>query len=128
MPYFLDLADTANYYDKVMSLATSSLSLISNPQSILRYESLVTQFEFSMRALIEFLDLEWSESIMEYRENALKRHISTPSYQQVVKPLYTKSIGRWRNYQTQMEPTLHSIGKWIEYFSYSDNESSAKKS
>jgi tetratricopeptide (TPR) repeat protein len=121
MPYFLTLADTTNYYDKVMSLATETLKVIDNPQSVLRYETLVSQFEDSMRALIEFLGLEWSESIMDYRVNALSRHISTPSYQQVVKPLYTKSIGRWRNYQAHIESSLPALNQWIEYFSYTDN-------
>jgi len=118
MPYFLDLQQTADYYDAAMSLAQYSLKQISNPVFFQRYENLVTDFRPAMQATLEFLELPWNESILEYRQNAQNRVIDTPSYQQVVRPLYQDSIARWRYFPAPMEPLQSRLGPWIEFFDY----------
>jgi tetratricopeptide (TPR) repeat protein len=121
MPYFLDLAETAKYYDQVMRLADESLKAISNPVHTMRYEDLVTGFEVQMKAAVGFLGLAWEEGVLDYRNKARSRQIDTPSYQQVTQPLYTRSIGRWRNYAVQMEPHQPRLGQWVERFGYSSD-------
>jgi tetratricopeptide (TPR) repeat protein len=118
MPYFLDLQQTAIYYDTVMSLARQSLSLISNPVCLQRYESLVGEFEASMRSVLQFLDLPWSEEIHQYRQKAQQKIIDTPSYQQVTQPLYREAIGRWRHFPAQTELMQPLLGRWIDHFDY----------
>ncbi len=118
MPYFLDLMDTARYYDQLMRLATSSLDAISNPRHTIRYEQLVDDFTGQMQPLISFLGLDWDERVMNYRQQ-LQQHIATPSYHQVAQPLYTRSIGRWKNYQQQMEPAQAFLTPWVARFGYS---------
>jgi hypothetical protein len=118
MPYFLDLEQTAHYYHAVMSLTQQSLELVSNPLLVQRYESLVTEFEPSMRRIIDFLGMDWHRDILEYRQKALLRIIDTPSYQQVTQPLYRNSIGKWRNFSGQMEPVQGLLGQWVEHFDY----------
>ena len=93
---------------------------ISNPVHEVRYESLVGTYEGTMRRLVDFLGLDWSADVLQYRQGALNRTIYTPSYQQVVQPLYTRSIGRWRNFRTQAEPHLAPLSQWVEYFAYDD--------
>ena len=44
--------------------------------------------------------------------------LNTPSYNQVSQPLYTKSIGRWKNYQDQFQDISPILDKWIQKFSY----------
>jgi tetratricopeptide (TPR) repeat protein len=118
MPYFLDLRQTAVYYDAVMGLARQSLAMISNPVMQLCYESLVADFEPSIRAVLQFLGLPWSEEIHQYRQKAMQKVIDTPSYQQVTRPLYQESIGRWRHFSLQMEPVQTLLGPWVQYFGY----------
>ncbi len=120
MPYFLDLQQTAHYYAAAMSLARDSLQQISNPVFFQGYEKLVMDFEPSMRAILDFLDLPWSEEILQYRQKAQQRFIDTPSYQQVTRPLYPDSIGRWRQFSAQMEPLAEQLGPWIKHFGYPD--------
>lgn len=124
MPYFLDLGDTARYYDAVMTLATETLAQVGNPVQSLRYEDLVGDFERQVRALIAFLGLEWRDEVLDYRRRARDRIIDTPSYQQVVKPLYTTSIGRWRHYRDAMEPVREILGPWVQRFGYAAREGS----
>jgi hypothetical protein len=118
MPYFLDLQQTAEYYSAAMLLARQSMDQISNPVFFQRYENLVTDFEPSMRAILDFLELPWSDEIRLYRQKAQQRSIDTPSYQQVTRPLYSDAIGRWRHFSEQMEPLDRSLGPWIEHFGY----------
>ena len=55
----------------------------------------------------------------EYYKTAEKRGIiNTPSYNQVNQPLYTKSIGRWKNYQNQFQNITTSLEEWTKYFNY----------
>lgn len=121
MPYFLDLKDTVSYYDLVMSLATDTAREITNPMITVRYEDLVREFEPTMRRLMEFLGLTWDAEILNYRQKAQTRAISTPSYQQVIQPLYLGSIGRWHNYRQRVEPEFRSLGQWVAYFGYAAN-------
>ena len=118
MPYFLDLQQTADYYDAVMSLARQSLALISNPVYLQRYESLVEEFEAGMHSVLQFLGLSWSEEILHYRQKAQQKIIDTPSYQQVTQPLYREAIGRWRHFPAQVELMRPRLGRWIEHFDY----------
>jgi hypothetical protein len=53
-----------------------------------------------VRQLFQFLDLPWDEEVLNYRQNAFNRgFINTPSYSQVVKPVYKEACYRqsvWR--------------------------------
>ncbi|MEJ8569729.1 tetratricopeptide repeat-containing sulfotransferase family protein [Elongatibacter sediminis] len=118
MPYFLDLRDTATYYDTVMRLAWLSRERISNPVHEIRYETVVRDLEGSAREMLSFLGLEFSSEVLAYRRQARDRTIDTPSYQQVVQPLYTRSIGRWRHYRQHLTPVLPSLTPWAERLTY----------
>ncbi len=54
-------------------------------------------FDNSIKKLLEFLNLEWDEKVKKFYTTANKRGIiSTPSYNHVNKPIYKKSINRWK--------------------------------
>ena len=101
-----------------MRLATRSFELISNPCHTLQYENLVRNLEPTMQAVVKFLGIEWNDAVLEYRELASRKVIHTPSYQQVVRPLYSDSINRWQRYRGEMEPQLSVLGQWAVRFGY----------
>ncbi|MGH7058416.1 MAG: hypothetical protein ACREFZ_11195, partial [Acetobacteraceae bacterium] len=70
------------------------------------------------RGLCGFLDLAWDPAMLRFQDTARRRHISTPSYQQVVKPLYKSARGRWRNYQAHLQPFLPQLEPFLERFDY----------
>jgi len=119
MPYFLDLRDTVNYYNQVMKLAIDTKGVIANPHMTVQYERMVSNFEGVLRELIAFLGAEWTPEVLDYRQKSQERVISTPSYQQVGLPLYTRSIGRWRHFREQAETELSNLSQWVDYFGYS---------
>jgi tetratricopeptide (TPR) repeat protein len=114
----LTLEGAAAYYDAVMRLSGIYRELLPLPQHLVRYESLVDDFEGSGRAACDFLGLEWDEGLRDFAAKARTRGISTPSAAQVARGLNREGQGAWRRYQAQMAPVLPVLRPWIEAFGY----------
>jgi Tfp pilus assembly protein PilF len=112
----LQIDDAALYYDASMRAACFSGSKLSICHT--RYEDMVADWKAESRRILAFLDVEWEDNIAHYREQALKKRINTPSASQVVRPIYTSSIGKWREYQTQIEEILPVIERWVSHWGY----------
>ncbi len=65
------------------------------------YESLVTNLESEVRAMAAFLQLEFETGMLQPHRQ--QRAVTTASNLQVRKPVYTSSIGNWKNYKTQLQ-------------------------
>lgn len=61
------------------------------------YEVLTSGSEPEIKRLLEFCGLQWEDGCS--RPEANKRSVSTPSAWQVRQPIYSSSVGRWRNYE-----------------------------
>ena len=118
MPYFLDLDDTARYYDSVARLLASTLDRLPVRVHEVRYEDLVTDLPASVRGVLDFLDLPWDDQVLSYRERLAGQRIATPSYGQVAQPLYTRSIGRWRHYSDHLEGPFAPLEPWVRALGY----------
>jgi hypothetical protein len=66
------------------------------------YEDLVSNQERISREIISFCDLSWNDACLSFYEN--DRVVLTASHRQVRQPIYSSSIGRWRNYAAFLEP------------------------
>jgi len=76
------------------------------PQKIHRvsYESLVTDLESEARAMSDFLQLEFEPAMLQPHQQ--QRAVKTASNLQVRRPVYSSSIGNWKNYQTQLQGVI----------------------
>lgn len=84
-----------------------------------RYEDLVTDAPERTRRIAEFLGLDNADSMLEFAARAREKgFIKTPSYTQVIEPIYGKSIGRWQRYQKYFEPVLPILRPMLDYWSY----------
>ena len=72
------------------------------------YEALVGNQEEMSRKIIDFCNLEWDQNCLEFYRN--ERAVQTASRVQVRKPIYNKSIGRWKYFETE----LSKIPGWTE--------------
>jgi hypothetical protein len=69
--------------------------------------------------LLNFLELDWEDELENYQQTALNRGIiSTPSYSQVVQPLYKTASNRWVKYQDSLKKYFIKIEKWTTKFGY----------
>jgi tetratricopeptide (TPR) repeat protein len=64
------------------------------------YESVVSDPASALPGLVRFLGLEWDEACTRFHES--RRTVRTLSYDQVNRPLYGTSAGRWRNYERHL--------------------------
>ena len=118
MVRFSTLADTAALYAQVMDLWRRYAQVLPLAVHAVRYEDLVADLEGEARRVLTFLDLPWDDAILEYADRARGRAISTPSYHQVVQPIYKTSVDRWARYRKQLEPLLPLLAPSIEAFGY----------
>jgi len=76
------------------------------------YENLVADLESESRRLIEFLGLDWEPACLEFHRT--ERTIATVSHWQVRQPLYSNSVGRWRNYEKHLAPLFAALNDSTE--------------
>ncbi len=71
------------------------------------YEATVSDLEPNARALIRFLDLPWEDACLRFHEQM--QAVATASAVQVREPVHTRSVGRWRRYEQQLQPMLATL-------------------
>ena len=118
MVQFLDLSSTTKYYTTVMGFwleykEKSKLDWIES-----RYEDIVSDLEQSTSRLCDFLQLEKNNAADKFYQQAADRVISTPSYQDVTKPVYQRAVGRWQHYVRHLEPYFSELDPFIQAFGY----------
>ena len=119
MSNFLTLEDTAYMYDLVMRLFKIYKTKFNFNFREIKYENIVTNFNNEINSLLKFLEIPWNDSVLNYQKTANERErIFTPSYDQVIKPLYTKSIGRWTKYKSKFSKVYPTLEPWIKEFNY----------
>ena len=119
MMNFLNLENSAILYKKTMELWHQYMSIFNINYIQIKYEDLIENFEKNIKTIIKFLDLNWDKSLLDYRETAIKRgKIATPSYHQVVQPIYKHANKRWERYKkylVNIEPILIDLVKKYKY-------------
>jgi hypothetical protein len=115
---FLKLETAVSYYHQVMSLAKTYIDTLSIPVHLIRYESVIADFDGQIGGLLAFLDLPWEDGVRDYRTVARQRRISTPSARDVTRPLYSTSIGKWQRYQDLIDDRFEPLETWVEHWGY----------
>ena len=106
-PFSYDLDELAEYYLGYRQLMTHWHQCMPGKILDVSYEGLVADFEPQCRRLISYCGLEWQQSCLMFHEN--KAPSMTASLAQVRSPVYSSSIGRWRNYPEQLKPLYERL-------------------
>ena len=86
---------------------------------IIKYEDLISNFNHETERMLVFLGVNWEQNIKNYKKLLFKKErIRTPSYNQVIQPLYSSSINKWKNYEKELSHIRPIVQKWITYFNY----------
>jgi tetratricopeptide (TPR) repeat protein len=102
-----DLNHTAHFYGQYRRLMRHWHETVDVPILEVCYEQLVTDAENEARRMVDFLGLPWDDRCLRFHES--KRPVTTSSMQQVRRPLYQSSIGRWRRYERH----LVALDRWF---------------
>jgi tetratricopeptide (TPR) repeat protein len=84
-----------------------------------RYEDMVSDTKKEGRRVTEFLGLRWHKNQEVFFDAAKKRRLYAPTYHDVTKPIYSTSVGRWRNYEKYLKPVLPILEPYCRVFGYS---------
>ncbi len=63
----------------------------------LSYENLVSDIETETRSLLNYCDLPWEASCLDFHKS--RRSVKTASLGQVRRALFRDGVGRWENYR-----------------------------
>ncbi|MGH8496473.1 MAG: tetratricopeptide repeat-containing sulfotransferase family protein [Gammaproteobacteria bacterium] len=107
LPFSYDLGDIGAYYREYERLMSHWRKVSGLPMLDVVYEDLVTDFERSGRALVEFAGLDWHPGCLSFHE--IDRPIATMSHAQVRMPVYSTSIGRHRHYERHLGPLKDAL-------------------
>ena len=119
MANMIELERVVDFYDVAMSILKLGEERYSLDIHRIRYEDLVLDFEENVSNLLSFLDLKWEEDLRNYQETALAREkINTPSFSQVIKPLYQTASYRWKHYKEYLEEYRTQLAPWIQEYGY----------
>jgi len=116
-----NLQKTAELYQAVMTLWLGAREHLTLPYLETRYEDLVDDLEAAARRMLEFLQVDWEPGVLQYHEQASKKHISTPSQRDVSRPIFRRSLARWRRYQEPLQDVEPLLAPFISAFGYSNN-------
>jgi hypothetical protein len=110
-----DLPTLAASYRRSFDYWYAQQALLCAATFEIRYETLVTDLETQLRALLGFLELPWEPAMLSPAAQARSRgFISTPSYTQVIEPVTARGIGRWRNYEPHLRELMPVLAPYLE--------------
>jgi hypothetical protein len=116
---FLDIQRTAERYALDMAAWLKFRALIDVPWCQVRYEDTVANVEAQARRALDTFGLAWDNQVLKYRERLVEaKTVTSPTYEAVAQPIYTRAIGRWRNYRRLLEPALPTLEPFIREFGY----------
>ncbi|MBW1699157.1 MAG: tetratricopeptide repeat protein [Deltaproteobacteria bacterium] len=119
MIHFLELNDTAKFYHLVMSLWNEYTNKLPLNVHVIRYEDLIRNFDAETKKLFDYLSISWNPSIRNFHAHAkARKKIATPSYHQVIEPIYNRSMYRWKKYLKHLEPIFEVLKPHARKFGY----------
>jgi len=106
--YATDLTALGVSYRQYLHLMQHWRRVLNIPILEIYYEELVDNQEAISHTMIQFCGLEWDTRCLHFHQSG--HECTTLSYDQVRKPIYRKSVGRWKNYARHLGPLIEALG------------------
>lgn len=106
--FSFDLRSSGHLYRHCAAMMSHWQAVLDLPILEVVYEQVVEDVEGQARRMLEFLDLPWDDRCLRFYEN--DRPVETASREQVRKPIYRDSVGRWRHYDAHLGPLRDALG------------------
>ena len=116
--HFLDWVDGTRFYAAVMDYWLHARDHLATPCIELRYEDALNDIEGLFSPVFEKLGLKWAPECEQFYDHARARTVSTPSFDQVTKPIYHSSVQRWRNYENHFTTPGNHLKSFVRDFGY----------
>jgi hypothetical protein len=106
--FSFDLVQCGRHHVHTDRLIAHWLKVLPLRMLEVQYEDLVADLEGQSRRIISFLGLPWNAACLDFHRT--ERTVQTASDWQVRQPIYTRSVGRWRNYERHLGPLFEALG------------------
>jgi hypothetical protein len=103
--YSLD--DVGDYYLAYDRLSRHWRDALGDRMIEVEYESLVSDLELETRRMLQFLGLPFEDACLHFDRNVTS--IATASSAQVREKMHTRSVGKWKNFERQMQPLRRKL-------------------
>jgi Flp pilus assembly protein TadD len=115
---FLDFDRLAKHYTDLMGIWRIVREWEGFAWLETRYEDTVADLEKEGRRLMDFLGLAWHEEQGRFHEKSGKKQLFSPTYQDVTRPVYSRSVARWHAYEKYLAPIFPALEPFCRAFGY----------
>ena len=105
--YSYDLTNLGRYYRVYQQLMRHWHDVLPGRILDVAYEDVIEDQEARSRELVAFCGLEWEPACLDFHKT--RRNVRTRSNDQVRRPIYRSSLGRWKTYEHELEPLLAAL-------------------
>jgi tetratricopeptide (TPR) repeat protein len=109
-----DLNILGRYYRSYLSLMDHWDAVLPGKVLHVQYEELVRDPQVQIRRLLEHCGLAFEPACLSFHDT--QRAVRTASAEQVRQPIYTSSVGYWRNFASELEPLRQALGECLRRF------------
>lgn len=88
-----------------------------------KYEQLTANLSSTLKGILNQLELPWDDRLIDYHQQIQQRHIHSPSYNQVQRPVHREAQGRWHHYVNFLEPVMPILNRLRDALGYTDSPS-----
>jgi hypothetical protein len=106
-PFSYTFEELAAYYGAYERLMRHWHDVLPGRIFEIQYESFVSSPEAWGTSLMAYCGLEWLPAQLDFHRSTATA--TTASAVQVRRPIYTSSVGHWRNYAHQLEPLIAAL-------------------
>ena len=100
-PFTYSLTDLGRYYCDYVSVMNHWDNVLPGKVLRVQYEDVVADTETQVRRMLDFCELEFEESCLQFHET--ERAVRTASSEQVRQPIYSAALEHWRNYESHLD-------------------------
>lgn len=98
-----DLTSLGHYYNAYLKLMAHWHTILPGHMLDVKYEDIVNNPKAEVERMLAYCNLPWNDACLNFHSSS--RFVDTASRDQVAKPIYISSVGRWKHYQQY----LHSL-------------------
>jgi tetratricopeptide (TPR) repeat protein len=103
-PHSYDQTEMAEHYVMYQDLMAHWHRVLPGKILDVAYENVTNDLDKQARKLIDYLELDWQDTCVDFEKS--KTAVVTASAAQVREKVHTRSVGRWKQYEQQLSPTI----------------------
>ncbi|MBT8098260.1 MAG: tetratricopeptide repeat protein [Gammaproteobacteria bacterium] len=105
--YAHTLDGLGQYYTRFWNIMQRWQALFPKRVLNVRYEDTVANVDAQARRILDFLDLPFEESVLDFYKT--RRLVKTPSASQVREPIYKDAVAAWKKYEKHLGPLIENL-------------------